>query len=91
MITAALFDMVCVLVGELIETIPVAVVPDWLGSATSYIPTVFSFAHSMGVWFPWGVLSIVLMAVFGVWIASFGLKIIRIIVSHVTGGGGSAS
>lgn len=91
MITAALFDMVCLVVGGLIETIPVTAVPGWLGSATSYIPTVFDFADSMGVWFPWSVMSIVTIAVFGTWLASFGLKVIRIIISHVTGGGGSAS
>lgn len=91
MITAAVFDIICLLVGELIELFPPVEVPGWLGSATGYIPTVFAFASSMGVWFPWDVLSVVLMAVFGVWIASFGFKVIRICISHVTGGGGSAA
>lgn len=91
MITAAVIDMCALIVASLIDALPVTQVPGWLADAGSYIPQVMGFAASMGVWFPWTVLGVVLSAVFGVWVASFGVKVVRIIISHVTGGGGSAS
>jgi hypothetical protein len=90
-ITAAVMDMFALIIGGLIDTLPVTQAPGWLADAGSYIPQVMGFASSMGVWFPWDVLAVVLVAVFGVWVAAFGIKVVRIIISHVTGGGGSAA
>lgn len=83
--------MLTLILGELIDSVPVTEVPSWVNTGANFIPTVFNFAGSMGVWFPWGVLGVVLASVVGVWIASFVLKVVRIIISHVTGGGGSAA
>lgn len=91
MITSAVIDVFVMILNELLDALPVTPVPAWLADAGTYLPQVMAFASSMGVWFPWQVLGVVLSAVFGVWIASFGVKVARIIISHVTGGGGSAA
>ena len=91
MITAVVMEMFTFMLNGMLDSLPNAVVPAWLSSAGSYLPSVFAFAASMGVWFPWSVLGIVLASVFSVWGASFLFKILRIVISHVTGGGGSAA
>lgn len=91
MITAAVIDVLVMILNELLDALPVTQVPAWLADAGVYLPQVMAFGSSMGVWFPWDVLGVVLAAVFGVWISSFGIKVVRIIISHVTGGGGSAA
>lgn len=89
MITATLIDVLGFFLGALLDALPQTDVPPWLADAGSYIPTVFSFANSMGVWFPWGVLNMILPGVVAVWLAAFGIRICRIVISHFTGGGGA--
>lgn len=91
MITAAVIDCMTLIFGGLLDLLPVTEVPEWVNTGANYIPQVFNFAGSMGVWFPWGVLAVVVASVAAVWIGSFGLKVVRICISHVTGGGGSAA
>jgi hypothetical protein len=91
MVTAGLIDALVMCLMALLDSMPDTEVPDWVNSGANLIPTVFNFAGSMGVWFPWSTLAIVTAAVIGAWVLSFGIKIGRIIISHVTGGGGSAA
>lgn len=91
MITAAVIDLFAMLLMALLDALPVTQVPDWMNSTSSLIPTVFNFAGSMGVWFPWSTLAIVTGSVLLAWLLAFGFKVLRIIISHLTGGGGSAA
>lgn len=91
MITAAVLDVLTMILMALLDALPDTEVPDWVNTGANFIPQVFNFAGSMGVWFPWATLGIVTAAVIGVWLVSFGIKVARIIISHVTGGGGSAA
>lgn len=91
MVTAAFLDVLTLIIGAILDSLPQTEVPDWVNSASNFIPTVFNFAGSMGVWFPWSTLAIVTAAVIVVWTGSFVFKVVRIIISHVTGGGGSAA
>lgn len=91
MVTAAVLDVLAMIAMALLDALPDTEVPDWLNSASNFIPTVFNFAGSLGVWVPWSLLGIVMAAVVAVWVGSFAFKLIRIIISHVTGGGGSAA
>lgn len=65
--------------------------PEWITSIASYTGTVYAFASSMGVWFNWGLLAIVLSTLFVTWIAAFVIKLVRIVASFLTLGGGSAA
>lgn len=91
MVTAAVIDVLAMILMAILDAIPETEVPDWLNSASNVIPVVFNFAGSMGVWFPWSTLGIVTLSVLGCWSAAFIIKIARIVISHVTGGGGSAA
>lgn len=65
--------------------------PGWISSLSSYAGPVFSYAQSMGIWFNWGLLAIVLGTLFAAWTASFVIKLVRICASFLTAGGGSAA
>lgn len=91
MITSTVLDLLTFMLVGILDSIPPSSVPTWISTAGTYIPSVFSFASSMGVWFPWGVLGIVLASVFTVWGASFVVKLARIVISFFTFGGGSAA
>lgn len=91
MVTIAFIDVLFICINALLDSLPDTEVPDWINSGANLIPTVFNFAGSMGVWFPWSTLAIVTAFVIGAWTLSFGIKIGRIIISHITGGGGSAA
>lgn len=91
MITAAVIDVFAMILMALLDALPDAEVPDWLNTASGLIPTVFNFAGSMGVWFPWATLAMVTGSVLLAWLLSFGFKVLRIIISHLSGGGGSAA
>ena len=91
MITAAVLDILTLIIGGLLDALPVTTPPAWISTGVSYMPQVFTFAASMGVWFPWSLLGIVLAAVVTTWVGGFVVKVVRIVISHVTGGGGSAS
>jgi hypothetical protein len=45
----------------------------------------------MGVWFPAPLVLTVLGALLTIWLVSFSIKVIRMVVSLFTGGGGSAA
>lgn len=65
-------------------------VPPWFTDLSGYAGTVFGVASSMGVWFPWTVVVTVVGAVLFSILAGFGIRILRIIISTFTGGGGAA-
>lgn len=85
-----MIDVFVMILNAILDSLPETEVPDWIGTGAGFIPSIFTFAASMGVWFPFGLLGIVLTAVVATWLASFGIKLARIIISHVTGGGGGA-
>jgi len=45
----------------------------------------------MGVWFPSTLVITVLTGVLALWLVGFGIKIVRIVASFFTAGGGSAA
>lgn len=65
--------------------------PDWITGLAGAVGQVFSVAGSMGVWFPAPLVLTILLALLTVWLISFGIKVIRLVVSLFTGGGGSAA
>jgi hypothetical protein len=55
------------------------------------IGTVVAYAGAFGHWIPWNVVGPVCLLVFGALVASGGIKLVRIVLSFLTLGGGSAA
>jgi hypothetical protein len=92
MITYAILHVALFLVGILF--VPVVGLlpgpPSWLTSATGPIANVFAGAQHLGAWFPVGIVSTVLIFLAGIWSIAFAIKLVRIVGSFFTGGGGGA-
>lgn len=91
MITDALIRFGGWIVHSLLGLIPEWTAPEWVTSAGSAIASVLSWVDSLSVWFPMRLLGVVAAAVTGAWLVSFGVKIVRIVASFLTAGGGSAA
>jgi len=79
------------LLHTLLGALPVMSVPGWMSSNDGAFSTVFGAAGSMGVWFPSTLVVTVLLAVVATWLVGFGIKLVRIVASFLTAGGGSAA
>ena len=90
MITEWLLTAFGWLLHSLLSVLPVVTVPDWLSGNDSAFGMVFSAAGSMGVWFPSTLVISVLTGVLALWLIGFGIKLVRVVASFFTAGGGSA-
>jgi hypothetical protein len=81
--------------GNLLEWLfsglPAYVAPDWVSGLAGAAGQVFGMAGSMGVWFPAPLVMGILVALLAVWLVSFTIKVMRLVLSLFTGGGGSAA
>lgn len=91
MIVDFILDLLFMIVRGLIALLPDVQLPGWVTDISGMGAEVFATANSMGVWFPWGVIITVVTAVLAAAVMGFGVKIVRMVISHVTGGGGSAA
>jgi len=91
MITGWLMSLGGWLLHTLTSALPVITVPSWLSSSDSAFSSVFSAAGSMGVWFPSTLVVSVLTVVLAMWLAGYVIKILRMVLSLFTAGGGSAA
>lgn len=78
------------LLQNTVGLIPLPAVPDWL-SNVSPIAKVFQGAEHLGAWFPVQLVTLVVLAVAGINLVGFGIKLIRMVISLFTGGGGSST
>lgn len=91
MVTNALILMLSHAVHVLWLLFPVTVVePSWWGEVDAAFSTVFEYAGSLGVWFPAPVVATILAGVFSSIVAGLGIRLVRIIASFFTLGGGAA-
>lgn len=65
-------------------------VPDWLAGVAGQIASVVSVIASGGMWFPVELLAPILLVVVGAWVAGVAIKVVRIVASFLTLGGGGA-
>lgn len=91
MITGAILNMIDTIVGAVLGILPSVPVPSFLSSAADAVGTVFDDANSMGVWFPTTLALSVLAVLIAVEGTAMTIKLARIVVSHLTGGGGGAA
>lgn len=90
MITQKLLEFGVFLLELVVGAIPLPGPPGWLSEPQGAIPTVFQLATAMGVWFPTGLVLTVLAAVFAARFSGLAVKIGRMVLSLLTGGGGNA-
>jgi len=90
MITGTILTMLAYIGSSLLGILPHISVPSWLADNGS-VAKVFQAAGSMGAWFPVALVTTILASLLVIWAASFAIKTVRIVVSVLTGGGGSAA
>jgi hypothetical protein len=73
---------------QLLAQVPVVPVPSWFADAGTALTGVTSHIGGLGAWFPFGLLGTVLAAFFTILAVGFSIKILRIIASFLTLGGG---
>lgn len=91
MITDLIISAFMAVVSFLLNLLPDIQMPGWIADISGYAASVFAFADSIGVWIPWGVVMTVVASVFACAGVGFTIKVVRMVISHVTGGGGSAA
>lgn len=89
MITDALLAVVAWVVETVTGWMPTVPVPAWLGTVGDGLDTAMSGASSMGAWLPVGLGVTVLSAVLLCVVLGFGIRVVRIIASFLTLGGGA--
>lgn len=90
MITDAIINFFLGIVAALLSFLPSNEPPAWLLTIGGAIGTVYAYAGQMGVWFPVTLVRNVALAVIAAMLAGFVVKMVRIVASFVTVGGGSA-
>jgi hypothetical protein len=65
--------------------------PGFVGDLAGYAQQVAAFTADTGVWIPWVLLGVVLAAYAVVVVAGAAIKLVRIVISLFTAGGGSAA
>jgi hypothetical protein len=91
MVTDAVIGFFFNVINSVLGLLPTITVPDWLSSADGPIATVLGYAGSMGAWFPSTLVLTVVTAVLATWAIGFVIKLVRIVASFFTLGGGSAA
>lgn len=90
MITDLIFAFFADVVGIALGALPVISPPSWLG-ADGAISTVLTYAGSLGAWYPAALTLTVVSGVFVMWGIGFTIKVVRMVASFLTMGGGSAA
>lgn len=65
--------------------------PQWTESLASSLQTVWDAGAGLGAWIPWGNVAAVVQAVIACMITGLLIRLVRIVLSLFTGGGGSAA
>lgn len=91
MVTEWIMSAFAAVVSTVLGWIVLPEVPAFIGEAPAFISEVGTYLHGTGAWIPWGLLGSVVAAVvvaFGVMVT---IKLVRIVASFLTLGGGSAA
>lgn len=91
MVTDSIINALSWLFAGVIGLFPTITVPEWADTLTSYMGDGADFAAGMAHWVPVAAIGQGLVFVFACWGVANGIKLIRIVVSLFSGGGGSAA
>jgi len=75
-------------IAGLLDWIPV---PVWFADLPGYVTTVGGYLTGTGVWLPWALLMTVISAWLLALAAALVIRLVRIVASFMTGGGGGAA
>lgn len=64
-------------------------VPDIVGTVSAKVDTLSTYLGQTSVWIPWGIVGPMLGIVGTAFVAAFGIRVVRIVQSSLTGGGGA--
>lgn len=78
------------IVNGVVSLIPTDAPPAWLNDGAGYLNTLMESAAGLGAWIPWSLAVTVLGAVLSCVVIGFTIKVVRIVASFLTVGGGSA-
>lgn len=90
MIVEWFLGVVEAVVGALLGALPVVEPPAWFKDADGAMQTFVGYFADMGHWMPVNLMVTVFLAVLGSVVIGFGIKVVRIVLSFATAGGGSA-
>lgn len=65
--------------------------PDWLTSLSGPLGELVALGDGMGAWVPWSLARTIFLAVLASMAVGLGIKLVRIVASFLTAGGGSAA
>lgn len=91
MVTERLIDLVAGFASFVIGLVPAPGVPAFFTDATNAASSVGDLFASVSVWFPLGLVAAVLTAWALTWGVGVSIKVVRIVASFFTAGGGSAA
>lgn len=91
MIFEAIVNLFVGLVSMIFDGLGTKPAPGWLTNVAANLSEVVGFGASMGSWVPWSILGSCAAAVVSCAALSLVVRVVRILVSLFTGGGGSAA
>lgn len=65
--------------------------PDWLATVITFVAGIVTQAAALGNWIPWQYVGIALALIWTSFLIAFGIRVVRIVASFFTAGGGSAA
>jgi hypothetical protein len=90
-ITQWVIDLVAAVWSLLVSAMGTAAAPGWLTGLTGQLDSLVAAGSSMGVWVPWSVFGPALASVVVCAGIAFAVRMVRMLLSLFTGGGGSAA
>jgi len=91
MITDLFLKLLDSIITGVLGILPSFGVPSFITSAGGYVSTVTSYAAQLGNWVPWPIAITGVLCVFAAIAVAWGIKVVRMIASFLTLGGGSAA
>lgn len=91
MLFAKLWDVLCSAIAWLIGLLPSFSLPSWLTSLPAESSSLGDYLGQFAVWIPIDQVVIVFLFVLSAGVVSLGVRVTRMVISHLSGGGGSVS
>jgi hypothetical protein len=89
-ITELVLDVFFALVRGIVALFPTGAAPGWLDDGAAKLADLTGYASGLGAWIPFGLAGTVLAAVLACMLAGFVIRLVRIVASFFTAGGGAA-
>lgn len=90
MIVEWIFAVFVSFLGFVVGLLPSIAVPGWVDDSSGHFATVWAAGAGLGAWIPWTLAASVVAAILSCVVIGLAIKVIRIVASFLTVGGGSA-